>query len=83
MAPGDPVLELHPGDRVSLTKAHPCGSRDWRVTRIGADIGLSCDGCGRRVMLERRELERRLKGAVVHGEATGSAALPSDRGTSG
>jgi hypothetical protein len=30
------------------------------VVRLGADIGLSCEGCGRRVLLERADLERRL-----------------------
>ena len=59
-----PVLELHVGDRLNLAKPHPCGGREWQVTRLGADIGLSCAICGRRVMLERRELERRFRGFV-------------------
>jgi hypothetical protein len=49
------------GDEIRLRKAHPCGSHDWTVVRIGADIGLKCHGCGRRVMLARRDVERRLK----------------------
>ena len=55
-----PILALRIGDRLELRKAHPCGSRTWSVTRLGADIGLSCNGCGRGVMRERRVLERRL-----------------------
>jgi len=39
----------------------------WRVVRLGADIGLVCDGCGRRVLLERRDLERRLAGFLERG----------------
>jgi len=58
------ILELNAGDRLNLAKPHPCGSREWEVTRIGADIGLACAGCGRRVMLERRELERRFRGFI-------------------
>jgi hypothetical protein len=54
-----PELELN--DILRLRKPHPCGSHDWIVTRLGADIGLECKGCGRRVMLSRRELKRRLK----------------------
>lgn len=54
-----PNLRLH--DRLRLRKQHPCGSYEWTVTRLGADIGLECKGCGRRVMLTRRELNRRLK----------------------
>lgn len=52
-------LRLH--DRLRLRKPHPCGSYEWTVTRLGADIGLECLGCGRRVLLTRRELARRLK----------------------
>ena len=53
--------ELRLRDVVRLRKPHPCGSLDWVVVRLGADIGLECRGCGRRVLLERRELARRLK----------------------
>ena len=49
------------GDRVQLRKAHPCGSLTWRVARVGADIGLVCEGCGRRVLLERPTFRQRLK----------------------
>jgi hypothetical protein len=63
-----PVLELNVGDRLTLAKQHPCGSREWQVTRVGADIGLICAGCGRRVMIERRELERRFRGFVDQGQ---------------
>jgi hypothetical protein len=55
------------GDVVRLKKPHPCGSHDWTVVRLGADIGLRCHGCGRRVLLPRRELERRLKSFVERG----------------
>jgi hypothetical protein len=54
-----PDLQLN--DVVRMRKAHPCGSYEWKVTRLGADIGLECKGCGRRVMLTRRELARRVK----------------------
>lgn len=54
-------------DVVRLRKAHPCGGFEWRITRIGADIGLKCQTCGRRVLLPRSELERRLKAFVSRG----------------
>jgi hypothetical protein len=47
-----------------MRKPHPCGSIEWKVTRLGADIGLECLGCGRRVMLTRRELQRRAKTVI-------------------
>jgi hypothetical protein len=55
------VLEIDLGDVVRLRKRHPCGGYDWEVVRLGADIGLRCLGCNRRVLLERAVLEKRLK----------------------
>jgi hypothetical protein len=47
------------GDRITLKKKHPCGGSVWKVYRIGADIGLKCLKCERRMMLTRRDAERR------------------------
>lgn len=52
------------GDVLRLRKPHPCGSTDWIVVRLGADIGLKCLGCGRRILLPRRDVARRLKTIV-------------------
>ncbi|MCK4725088.1 MAG: DUF951 domain-containing protein [Anaerolineales bacterium] len=57
----DMLPELHLDDVVRLRKAHPCGSYEWKIVRLGADIGLECLQCGRRVLLTRRKLSRRLK----------------------
>jgi hypothetical protein len=48
------------GDAVELRRRHPCGGRVWRVVRVGADIGITCESCGRRVLLDRRDLERKV-----------------------
>jgi hypothetical protein len=48
-----PLQRVQAGDRVLMRKKHPCGSFHWGVTRVGADIGLRCEGCGRRLMLTR------------------------------
>jgi len=61
-------MELKLGDRVRLKKKHPCGSYEWEVVRLGADIGLKCLKCQRRVLLERSTFERRVKTFVSHGE---------------
>jgi hypothetical protein len=53
--------ELKLDDVVRMRKEHPCGGTDWKVVRLGADIGLVCLKCGRRVLLERRKLARRMK----------------------
>lgn len=60
-------------DVVRLRKAHPCGSFDWKVVRLGADIGLECMQCKRRVLLSRRELARRLKAVVQKGSNAGAS----------
>ena len=66
--PARPALEIFLGDVVRLKRPHPCGGTDWRVDRLGADIGLRCEGCRRHVLLERRVLERRLVAFVSRGE---------------
>jgi hypothetical protein len=74
------VLELALGDVLKLRRPHPCGGYDWEVTRLGADIGLRCLSCGRRVLLERPVLEKRLKQFVSHAapeiEASRQTASP-------
>lgn len=56
--------DLQMNDILRLRKPHPCGATDWVVVRLGADIGLKCLGCGRRILLPRREVARRLKAYV-------------------
>ena len=58
------VLDLRLGALVKLKKGHPCGSYEWEVTRLGADIGLKCQGCGRYLMMTRSDLEKRVKQAI-------------------
>jgi hypothetical protein len=55
------LSDLQLGDKVTLRKEHPCGGYEWEVVRLGADIGLVCLTCKRRVLLSRRELNRRMK----------------------
>jgi len=58
---------LYVGDVVEMRKAHPCGGKTWEVVRVGADIGMVCRMCGRRVMLPRREFTRRVKRFLERG----------------
>ena len=76
---GKPVLELFLGDVVRLRRSHPCGSDAWLVDRLGADIGLRCEGCGRHVLLDRPALERRLAAFVSRGDPELSAAVAPRR----
>ncbi len=62
-----PPVEFLMDDVVRLRKAHPCGGFDWQIVRLGADIRIKCLTCSRLVLLERRELEKRLKAFVTRG----------------
>lgn len=59
-----PIVPIKVGDIVQLKKGHPCGTNAWEVTRVGADIGLACTGCGRKTMLPRSEFDRRYTGHI-------------------
>jgi hypothetical protein len=61
------VLEVRLGDVVRMRKPHPCGGYEWRVVRLGADIGIVCMTCGRRVLLARSTFEKRVKTFVTRG----------------
>ena len=54
------------GDVVQMRKAHPCGSDKWTIVRTGADVKIRCQGCGRLVMRDRAEFEKRVKKLVQH-----------------
>jgi hypothetical protein len=62
-------IDVQVGDVVRLRKPHPCGGYDWQVVRIGADIGLKCQTCDHRVLLTRREFEKRVKTFVLRAPA--------------
>ena len=61
---------LNLGDRVKMRKTHPCGSDEWIVTRVGADIKIRCTGCDRVVMMDRPDFEKRVKKIIAHAEET-------------
>ena len=58
-------MDIRVGDSATMRKPHPCGSYDWRVVRIGADIGIRCLRCDHKVLLPRRQFERQVK-KLVH-----------------
>jgi hypothetical protein len=49
------------GDVLELKKKHPCGSLRFKVLRIGSDIRIVCEGCGRDMVLDRVKLERAIR----------------------
>lgn len=52
------------GDIVEMKKVHPCGSKEWEIIRLGADIKIKCLGCERIVMIPRSKFEKRVKKIV-------------------
>lgn len=78
--PDRPVVSVLLGDVVRLRRTHPCGGNTWLVDRLGADIGLRCQTCGRHVLLERRTLESRLVEFVSRGDPAITAAITTPTG---
>jgi len=67
------LQDLGIGDILRLRKPHPCGGYEWQVVRLGADIGILCLTCGRRVMLDRRSLKNRLKKVIRRAEGVNNS----------
>jgi hypothetical protein len=61
-------IEINLGDVVKLKKQHACGGYEWQVVRVGADIGIVCLQCRRRVLLSRSIFERRVKEFISRGK---------------
>lgn len=54
------------GSRVIMRKQHPCGTNEWEITRVGADIKIKCIHCGRQVMLPRIEFNKKVKKVLTY-----------------
>ena len=51
-------MDIRLNDILVMKKAHPCGDKQWKVLRVGADFRLKCLGCGHQVMLSRKLVEK-------------------------
>lgn len=60
------MYDLH--DIVEMKKKHPCGVNRWEIVRMGADIKIKCAGCGRLIMMTRRDFEKRMKKVLEKAE---------------
>ena len=56
-----PILPLHPEDRLQMKKPHPCGGQIFRVLRVGSEVRVICENCGRDMTLDRVKLEKSIK----------------------
>ena len=58
------ALEYKLGSVVMMKKEHPCGSNEWEITRVGADIKIKCLKCGRSIMLSRIDFNKKIKKVI-------------------
>lgn len=61
-------MDIQLGDILTMKKQHPCGSKQWRVLRIGADFRLKCEGCGHEIMIARTRAEKNIRNVERRGE---------------
>ena len=52
------------GSKVIMKKQHPCGTNEWEIVRVGADIKIKCIKCGRTVLIPRIEFNKKLKKVI-------------------
>ncbi len=52
------------GDVIEMKKPHACGSKTWTITRLGVDIKLKCTGCDHEIMMDRLEVNKKMKKKV-------------------
>jgi hypothetical protein len=67
----DPT-DIRLDDIVRMKKPHPCGGTDWRVVRLGTDIGLVCLKCNRKVLIPRGKFIKQVKVFLERGPKTPS-----------
>ena len=67
---GGEQMDVRVGDILELKKAHPCGSKQWLVLRVGMDFRLKCQGCGHELMTPRAKAEKAIKKIQRTEEAT-------------
>lgn len=58
--------EYRVGSIVVMKKQHPCGTNEWIITRVGADIKIKCINCGHMVMLSRLDFNKKLKKVIKY-----------------
>ena len=64
-------MDIRLGDILTMKKAHPCGSKQWEVLRVGMDFRLKCTGCGHMIMIPRSKAEKNIHN-IPHADGTES-----------
>ena len=58
------IIKFEVGDLVELKKQHPCGERKFKIIRLGSDVRIVCQGCGRDMTIDRIKLEKSTKNVI-------------------
>ena len=64
------VIKYRLNDVIELKKAHPCGSKQFKVLRVGGVMRIVCLGCSRDMDIDRLKLEKATK-KVISSEEDG------------
>ncbi len=67
------IAEFDLGDVVLMKKPHACGANEWTIIRVGADVKIKCNRCGRIVMLDRADFVRMGKKILTRREQQSEA----------
>ncbi len=83
MSPMKIFEKIYIGDVVQMRKPHACGNDIWEVYRVGADIGMSCRQCQRRVLMTRRNFTHRMRKMLERGPTASETGIhvPQDEAT--
>ena len=55
------IIRISEGDILELKKPHPCGSKQFKVIRVGTTMRVVCLGCSRDMEIDRLKLEKATK----------------------
>ena len=63
------IIPLHPADRIQMKKPYPCGCNIFVVLRVGSEVRIKCEGCGRDVTVDRLKLEKSIRRTLTAPQA--------------
>lgn len=58
-------MNINVGDRVEMKKLHPCGGKTFEILRVGMDLKIRCEKCGREVMVPRNKIEKNIRTVIT------------------
>lgn len=61
-------IKLELGDVIETKKSHPCGGKEFEITRVGMDLRMKCNTCSKEIWIPRNKLEKRIRKIRRNGE---------------